>query len=45
MLAECRSIHEAKHIADVAAAAIEYAKRAKLSRETIGYATEIISTP
>ena len=41
MLAECRSPLEAKKIADLAAAAGEYAKRAKLGLEAERYAAEI----
>lgn len=40
-LSVARTVQEAKHIADVAAAAEVYARRVKLSGETIEYAQEI----
>src|SRR5262245_36337336 len=41
MLSECRSPQDAKRIADLAAAAGEYAKRAKLGEQAQTYAAEI----
>ena len=41
MLAECRTIQDAKQLADMADAAKVYAKKAKLGEEAIAYANEI----
>jgi hypothetical protein len=41
MLSECRTIQDAKKIADMASAAKVYAKKAKLGDEAIRYANEI----
>lgn len=41
LLAECKDAPEAKKVADMAHAALIYAKRQKLSDETIGYARTI----
>jgi len=41
MLAECRTIQDAKQLADMAEAAKVYAKKAKLGDEAIAYANEI----